>query len=403
MIKLEELQKQFSLFAIGDVEKVTVIAAGETVKVRTLGGCLGILDETDEITEKLETGSALEVEVIGFFDDNLPIFKITESCRLTRREQPARVLFAGPRGVVVSFNNLPDVQGVYAPIELPLELRNLKPNQDVMASEIVRGEKYYCIKKLVPIDVVAEERKKVTDIMSPWSKEQVETAIAAGSRKMWGEVKLGKVYLATFYTNKEVKFKDGQVGFLEKGKLPDNAQKVWVRVIMITESKRVSVELIKVDCENKTVAPLPDAVAEQPQIKLQPQISSATVQLNKRDDKVFFDGFHWQENGELVPSEVKAKGVWLGFTYAVKIKDGVPAFNGNLNKSKSLKPEDNYRLEFIPEVKETVAPYQDGDTVYAQVLHLIFVEGTKNLPDRKCRITLRILEVDGTDRVVHTA
>lgn len=385
MINLLDLQKKFRLFQLGDVVEGTVISVEETVRVKTSGGVLGVLEKNEMLGELLP-GNKIEAVVKAFVDENIPVFEPTLNFLITRKPQQAVVKFASPRAVVVAFDINPDWIGCYEPQTMPEELSGLIPDDRVIASEITPGEDYFKIgqlQKSLKISVPAPKKPSV--VFEDWDDEKIKEISAQGSSKIWRKIRLGKVYIGEIYTRSEVILPGEVHGFLNSGLFPDDALRFSVRVIFINkEDKRITVEFLKSESQTETA---PTAGKSVKSLLNEERKTDGGVLLNHRDDSVY-------HIGKRMGSLNKIKGCWLGFTYRVNVTDGRPNLSFCEKRQKNEREEDRYNLKINVIVDSAVAKYQEGDIVFIQVKMLKFINGTDVLPDRECEIHVDVIKVE---------
>lgn len=368
MKDLEKLQQKFNLFQVGDVVNGTIVSNDGMAKVKTTGGCYGML--VGSVPDCLTVGSAVEVEVKDVID-GIPAFVFTKEFLFDKVWQNATVCFAGPRAVIVEFDDRPETYGAYEPSAgLAPELQKLTAGDKVIVLELKKGEfcrEYYGIGRLKvkPAETVTpaagEEKPEKTEneMIKPWPKERIEDVFNSGSRKMYGKVSLGKVYTVIPFgkSGKEVQFPDGQVGDLDVY-FPKGWPRAMVRVVFITQANRPKAKLIRGEAEPVVHTGITDLTPVREKMK---ERDSKEGKNRFRNEEIFRVGL---ANG----SCYRAGGYWLGYNYKVQVKDGEPYFAPANQDPKNI-------LERARVIVKGGASFNEGDYVCAEVA-FIRREGT---------------------------
>ncbi len=357
MKNLENIQKMFDLFKIGDVVSGSIVTLYEGgAKVKTTGGCFG--DITGEIPNTLEEGSLVQLRVCAK-KDKMPIFEFMPGFLFDKVPQNATVCFVGPREIVIAFDALPETYGIYR-LEMTPGLQKLKDGDKVVASGLTKKEQYYLVDKLAPTTLAkvtepaAKEKVQPAeaDILSPWSKEKVAEVFAKGSRKKYGKVELGRIYSVTPYgrSGKEVQFPDGQVGDLNVS-FPKGWARALVRVVFISQGNRPSAELIRGDEKS--------SLAEEKAPDIQTEDLGKKSGKNKfRNDAVF--------NTALAQGSCyRAGGYWLGYNYKVPIKKGIPYFAPTNQDPKNIMEQAQVIV-----LRNLAKTFKEGDFVCAEISYI---------------------------------
>lgn len=371
MKNLEQLQQKFNLFQVGDVVSGTIVSIDGMAKVKTTGGCYGML--VCNIPDCLGISHAVEVEVKEVID-GIPAFVFTKGFLFDKVWQNATVCFAGPRAIIVEFDEYPETYGAYEPATgLAPELQKLTAGDKVICHELKKGDfcrEYYGIGRVkikpaeAAVPAVTEKKpdkpeKTDNDLLKPWPKEKIEEVFKKGSRKMYGKVSLGKVYLVTPYgkSGKEVQFPDGQVGDLNVS-FPKAWPRAMVRVVFISQGNRPRAELIRGEIEPPSQNEAAGSKAASPKAKTQ---SPKNGKNKYRNEEVFSAAL-------AKGSCYRAGGYWLGYNYKVEVKNGSPYFAPANQDPKNI-------LERARVIVKGGASFNEGDYVCAEIA-FIRREGT---------------------------
>lgn len=372
MKNLEQLQQKFNLFQVGDVVSGSIITISEgSAKVKTTGGCYGVI--IGKIPDTIIESSAVEV-IVSDIKDGLPVFTFTQDFLFDKIKQDATVCFASPHAVIVEFDSRPETYGSYEPSGgIAPELQKLTSGDKVTVSELKTGalcQEYFSIGKLeiksaeAAVPAVTEKKpdrleRTDNDLLKPWPKEKIEEVFKKGSRKMYGKVSLGKVYLVTPYgkSGKEVQFPDGQVGDLNVG-FPKAWPRAMVRVVFISQGNRPRAELIRGEMEPASSNEAAGTKAASPKAKTQ---SPKNGKNKYRNEEVFSAAL-------AKGSCYRAGGYWLGYNYKVEVKNGSPYFAPANQDPKNI-------LERARVIIKGGVTFKEADTVCAEIA-FIRREGT---------------------------
>ena len=301
-----EVQQMFAnLFKVGTEMLVTVIPSGNegTIRVRSTGGCFGILSPDYEFP----VGTLITAQVADI-QNGVPVFEPTQEWLLARTPQKGRVVFFTPRGVVVELAE--NTYAVYQPAQgLSEELQTaLKERQEVAVCGLTKtSEGTYTAQKLQMVSETAPRHPE--DPLAPWSEEKIAEVVAMGSRKVLGQAKLGKVITVEVASSKAAQMSKGGMVALREGYFPRGVERAFVRVVFIPQDGLPQVEFIKAD---NTKTEKPAFVAK----------SVDTTTVGYRNDEAIQRG---RENGSLWfagPNQLYK----LGFNYRVKMDSGIPTF-----------------------------------------------------------------------------
>ena len=336
-----EVQQMFAnLFKVGTEMLVTVIPSGNegTIRVRSTGGCFGILSPDYEFP----VGTLITAQVADI-QNGVPVFEPTQEWLLARTPQKGRVVFFTPRGVVVELAE--NTYAVYQPAQgLSEELQaTLKEGREVEVRGLTKtNEGTY---EAQTLNVIPEaEKPQPTDPMAPWSEEKIAEA-AKISAKVWGPFRLGKVIIVEVKDSETAQLSKGGMVTLKEGKFPRGIARAFVRVVNIDKtSKKVLVEFIKAD-NTKPEKPAFVAKAEDPTAV--GYRNDAIVQKAKEMGSLWFAG----------PNQLYK----LGFNYRVKMDSGIPAFEDKAY------PAVTFNVIIDDRCQEHIA---DGEEVICRVNHI---------------------------------
>ena len=301
-----EVQQMFaSLFRVGTEMQVTVIPSGneETIRVRSTGGCFGILSPDYEFP----VGTLITAQVANI-QNGVPVFEPTKEWLLARTPQKGRVVFFTPRGVVVELKE--NTYAVYQPAQgLSEDLQAaLREDREVEVCSLTKtSDGTYTAQKLQMIPEA--EKPQPTDPLVSWNDAKISEVLALGSRKMLGQAKLGKILLVEVTGSKVAQMSKGGTVTLREGFFPRDVKRALVRVVFIPQDGQPQVEFVKAD-------------------NPKPENQASKAFAAKAEDTTAV-GYR---NDEVVQKAREMGSLWfagpykLGFNYRVTIEDGVPVF-----------------------------------------------------------------------------
>ena len=329
-----------NLFKVGTEMLVTVIPSGNegTIRVRSTGGCFGILSPDYEFP----VGTLITAQVADI-QNGVPVFEPTEEWLLARTPQKGRVVFFTPRGVVVELKE--NTYAVYQPAQgLSEELQaTLKEGREVEVRGLTKtNEGTY---EAQTLNVIPEaEKPQPEDPMAPWDEKKITEVRGLGSRKVCGPFRLGKVIVVEVTDSKTAqKSKEDKV-VLQTGYFPRGIARAFVRVVFIPQDGLPQVEFIKAD-NTKPEKPAFVAKAEDPTAV--GYRNDAIVQKAKEMGSLWFAG----------PNQLYK----LGFNYRVKMDSGIPAFEDKAY------PAVTFNVIIDDRCQEHIA---DGEEVICRVNHI---------------------------------
>ena len=340
-------QRMFSryLFKIGMTDMVTVIPSGNqrSIRVKTLGGCFGILPSEYNFS----VGTLITATVTDIIN-GIPVFEPTQEWLITKVPQTGRVVFTTSLSVVVELQLKEEIfYAVYQPAQgLSEELQaTLKEGREIEVCGLTKtGDGTYTAQTL---KVPEAEKPQPEDPMAPWSEEKISEVLALGSRKMLGQAKLGKILLVEVTGSKVAQMSKGGTVTLREGFFPRDVKRALVRVVFIPQDGQPQVEFVKAD------NPKPENQASKAfAVKAEDQTA-----IGYRNDEVVQKG---RENGSLWfagPNQLYK----LGTNYRVKMEDNVPTFE------EKAYPAVTFNIIIDDRCQEHIA---NGDEVICRVNHI---------------------------------
>lgn len=306
-----------NLFKVGTEMQVTVIPSGneETIRVRSTGGCFGILSPDYEFP----VGTLITAQVANI-QNGVPVFEPTQEWLLARTPQKGRVVFFTPRGVVVELKE--NTYAVYQPAQgLSEDLQAaLREDREVEVCSLTKtSDGTYTAQKL---QIVSEaEKPQPEDPMAPWDEKKIAEVVAMGSRKVLGQAKLGKVITVEVASSKAAQMSKGGMVALREGYFPRGVERAFVRVVFIPQDGLPQVEFVKAD------NPKPENQAPKAFVAK----AEDPTAVGQCDEKIAQEA---QAKGSLYyagPSSVNAI-YRLGYAYKVRMGKDTPIFNLDLHR-----------------------------------------------------------------------
>lgn len=238
------LQTKFSgrgFLREGDEMHIHAVSnSGTTTTVKTEGGVFGYLDSQFS----LEIGCLLKAIISGFQENGMPIFTPTKEWQIQHLPHQATVGYVTPRAIAFYLDDL-NKDGYFEQDPLPEEFRKIKPGDKISVSQLVwiEAEDAYQASNLVIIP--KEEELQPIDPLTPWTDAQIKQVVAQGSKKMWGQAKLGKCVHAHVDEKGSIKMSKGQTFEMVKN-LPRGVSQAMVRITFISQNNKITGEFINV-------------------------------------------------------------------------------------------------------------------------------------------------------------
>lgn len=346
-----DVQKRFNLFAVGDTVKGTVLSINkDRTEVKTFGGCFGFVDD---VHEKLENGSSVEMNVVGI-EDGLPVFEFDPDFLFTLSPQTGEARFVGTRGIVVEFSN--GALGYYPAEDGLAELaETIKEKQKIICGCSRKVDDYFLIDSLAFPPPEAEEppveKEKVEDLpvydVPDWPEDLKQKALNNGSQARFGKLILGYCYLAKVYKKETgiVRLFDGhKAQVVGKSLCPSQkGTEVFVRLVNIRSHARLNVEIINLSPKHQEMIR---------RVMEREFNTSANFDFNNGDEKIFAAAMN--------NCSEKAYGRYkLAMLYSVPIRNGVPWFE-----------EQTPGVEIEVEVEANGFSFKENDIVFARITYM---------------------------------
>lgn len=403
------LQQKFSFFAVGDSCTASVFSVNDNkVNLRTKGGIIvAIAMEKYEIYVnwglKLQVGNSIK-GVVDEIIEGIPYITLNEIELINAHPQPAVVLLAGPRGIVLSLNANPTILAIYQPQEGTLIEQEWSEKDKVFCKGITFENDAYHIQELSQINIPAGIKKepvysvrqkmvaapvvKVEEIPNPnnytlpksLTEEDFSKALQGGSLSQangfsLGECYIGKLVPDTFLINLSEKQKARVVNRNAYCNLPSNANAV-VRILKIYMAGFTCMDCVLVNAEpdyvewfekngGRTLKKLASKTPTKKGFKVENVREKNGFTFGKRDLDIYNEGRN-------AGSEESFEQYWLGYLLEVPVVDGKPYF---VNRAGV-----NIEVDLI----DSDVVFKTGETVYVR-LCFISVKG------KEVKFTVQVL------------